>query len=58
MKEQISRRSFVKGLLAGSGLTLLLAYTSDGFRILGAEEIKKTDLKDLVLSAWIGITSR
>jgi isoquinoline 1-oxidoreductase beta subunit len=57
MKEQISRRSFVKGLLAGSGLTLLLAYTSDGFRILGAEEIKKTDLKDLVLSAWIGITS-
>ena len=56
MKKQLSRRSFMKGLLAGSGLTLLLAYTSDGFRVLGAEEIKKADPKDLVLSAWIGIT--
>jgi isoquinoline 1-oxidoreductase beta subunit len=56
MKKPLSRRSFVKGLLAGSGLTLWLAYTSDGFRVLGAEEIKKADLNDLVLSAWIGIT--
>jgi isoquinoline 1-oxidoreductase beta subunit len=56
MKKQISRRSFVKGLLAGSGLTLLMIYTSDGFRILGAEELKKADLTDLVLNAWIGIT--
>lgn len=56
MKKQLSRRSFVKGLLAGSGLTLFLAYTPDGFRVLAAEEIKKTDLKDLILNAWIGIT--
>ncbi|RPH84886.1 MAG: xanthine dehydrogenase family protein molybdopterin-binding subunit [Desulfobacteraceae bacterium] len=56
MNKPLSRRRFVKGLLAGSGLTLWLAYTSDGFRVLGAEEIKKADLNDLVLSAWIGIT--
>ncbi len=56
MKKPLSRRGFLKGLLAGSGLTLWLAYTSDGFRVLGAEEIKKADLNDLVLSAWIGIT--
>ena len=56
MKKQISRRSFVKGLLAGSGLTIFLAFTPDGFRVLGAKEIKKADLKDLTLNAWIEIS--
>ena len=56
MKTPLSRRSFVKGLLAGSGLTLFLAYTPDGFRLLGAEEIKKADPKNLILNAWISIT--
>ena len=47
MKKQISRRSFMKGLLAGSGLTLLMVYTSDGFRLLGAEELRKPTLRIL-----------
>jgi isoquinoline 1-oxidoreductase beta subunit len=56
MKKPLSRRSFVKGILAGSGLTLFLAYTPGGFRVLGAEEIKKADLRDLTLNAWIAIS--
>ncbi len=56
MKNQLSRRSFMKGLLAGSGLTIFLAFTPDGFRVLGAKEIKKADLKDLTLNAWIEIS--
>ncbi|MBI5583743.1 MAG: xanthine dehydrogenase family protein molybdopterin-binding subunit [Deltaproteobacteria bacterium] len=56
MKRQLSRRTFVKGLLAGSGLTLFLAYRPGGFRVLGAEEIKKADPQDWILNAWISIT--
>jgi isoquinoline 1-oxidoreductase beta subunit len=56
MNKSLSRRRFLKGLLAGSGLTLFLVFTPNGFRILGAEEIKKADLKDLTLNAWIAIT--
>jgi isoquinoline 1-oxidoreductase subunit beta len=56
MKRQLTRRSFVKGILAGSGLTLFLVSTPGGFRVLGAEEIKKGHPEDLTLNAWIGIT--
>jgi anaerobic selenocysteine-containing dehydrogenase len=56
MKKQLSRRSFMKGLLAGSGLTIFLASAPDGFRVLGAKEMEKTDLKDLTLNAWIEIS--
>ena len=56
MKKQLSRRRFIKGLLAGSGLTIFLALTPDGFRVLGAKEIKKADLKGLTLNAWIEIS--
>ena len=56
MKEQLSRRGFVKALLAGSGLTLFLIYTPRGFRLAGAEELKKADLKNCSLNAWITIS--
>jgi isoquinoline 1-oxidoreductase beta subunit len=56
MNRQLTRRSFVKGILAGSGLTLFLVSTAQGFRVLGAEEIKKADPRDVTLNAWIGIT--
>ena len=37
----------MKGLLAGSGLTIFLAFTPEGFRVLDAQEMKEADLKDL-----------
>ncbi|MCU0579302.1 MAG: xanthine dehydrogenase family protein molybdopterin-binding subunit, partial [Desulfobacterota bacterium] len=56
MKRPLTRRTFVKGILAGSGLTLFLASTPEGLRILSAKEIKKADPPDVILNAWIGIT--
>ncbi len=57
MKGQITRRTFVKGILAGSGLTLFLVSTPEGHRVLGAAEIKEADPQNVTLNAWIGITS-
>jgi isoquinoline 1-oxidoreductase subunit beta len=57
MTSPITRRRFLKSLLAGSGLTLILVQAPNGFKVLRAEELKKAGLDDLItINAWIGIT--
>lgn len=55
MTKQISRRSFLKGSLAATGLTIAVSTTPFGFRLLSAAE-KKGLPADLNSIAWFQIT--
>ena len=55
MKTSITRREFIKGTLAATGLTIAISVTPNGFTLLNASE-KKDEMVDLDSVAWFKIT--
>jgi len=56
MNKSISRREFLKGSLAATGLTIAASVTPFGYKVLNASETKKDQLASLDSIAWFKIT--
>jgi isoquinoline 1-oxidoreductase beta subunit len=56
MKASMTRREFLRGSLAATGLTIAVSATPLGYRLLNAAEMKKDELANLDSIAWFKIT--
>ncbi len=56
MKASMTRREFLRGSLAATGLTIAVSATPLGYRLLNAAEMKKDELANLDAIAWFKIT--
>lgn len=56
MKANISRRAFLKGSLAATGLTIAVSITPFGYKLLNASEGKKNASLSFKPDAWLEIT--
>ncbi|MBW2028219.1 MAG: xanthine dehydrogenase family protein molybdopterin-binding subunit [Deltaproteobacteria bacterium] len=56
MKTSISRREFLKGSLAATGLTIAASVTPFGYKILSASEMKKGAGSSFKPNVWVEIT--
>jgi isoquinoline 1-oxidoreductase beta subunit len=52
----MTRREFLRGSLAATGLTIAVSATPLGYRLLNAAEMKKDELANLDSIAWFKIT--